>query len=75
MLKKIEAKWNEDVIEEPRNYKYVDREEDPEIKRMYDEENAKFEKMHETLNVDGEIDMDMHGNVNIRYKKDKDSGI
>jgi hypothetical protein len=30
--------------------------------------------MHETLKVDGEIDMDMHGNVNIRYNNNKEEG-
>ena len=35
---------------------------------MYEEEQSKFENMTKELEgkIDGEIDMDMHGNINIR---------
>lgn len=35
---------------------------------MFEEEQKRFESLHEQLKgkVDGEIDMDMHGNVTVR---------
>jgi hypothetical protein len=43
----------------------VERVEDLEMKKAYEEEQERFEKMHESLKgqIDGEIDLDMHGNV------------
>lgn len=32
---------------ETKNYKYVDREEDPDLKRIYEDELLKFEKLSE----------------------------
>jgi hypothetical protein len=61
---------NKDIIElqKQRKVKYVDREEDPELKKAYEEEQARFMQMHEKLagKIDGEIVMDMHGNVSIK---------
>ena len=67
-MKKIDV-LNADLAEEQdrrrREIKYVERVEDPEIKKAYEEERERFEKMHETMSgqIDGEIDLDMHGNV------------
>ena len=43
----------------------MERVEDLEMKKAYEEEQERFEKMHESLKgqIDGEIDLDMHGNV------------
>ena len=45
----------------------MEREEDPELKAMYEAEKKKFEELSQTLEgkIDGEITMDMHGNINI----------
>lgn len=53
--------------------KYIDREEDPELKKMFEEEQKKFEDLQTKLagKIDGEIDMDMHGNVVFRTKNEK----
>jgi hypothetical protein len=72
-LKKLEE-MNKDVIDEQREYlskvRYVEREEDLELKAMYEEEQKKFENLQETMadKIDGEIDMDMHGNFTFRSK-------
>jgi hypothetical protein len=51
-----------------------------EIKSLYEEEQKKFLKMQETLGdkIDGEIDMDLHGNFTFRPapgKEVKEEGI
>ena len=43
------------------------------MKKAYEEEKHRYETLHETLKdqIDGEIDLDMHGNVTFReYKKE-----
>lgn len=72
---------NADVIseqaEERKKIRYVEREEDPEMKMAFEEEKARYENLHETLKdqIDGQIDLDMHGNVTIReYNKEKEDG-
>lgn len=71
VLKKVDEA-NVELIElqqaEAKKRKYIDREEDPQIKKMFEEEQKRFESLHEQLKgkVDGEIDMDMHGNVTVR---------
>jgi hypothetical protein len=54
--------------ERARKQKYVEREEDPELRRLYEQEQQRFQQMQETLKgkIDGEIDMDMHGNVTFK---------
>lgn len=44
-----------------------------ELRKLYEEEKKSFEGMHETLKgkIDGEIDMDMHGNFTFRPSEDK----
>lgn len=48
-----------------KNLKYVDREEDPELKQKYEQAQASLHNLHKTLEdqVDGEINVDLHGNV------------
>ena len=47
---------------------YVVREEDPTLKEMYDKEQKRFFELSERLygQIDGEIDMDLHGNISFR---------
>jgi hypothetical protein len=68
VLKKIDtlnAELAAEQDERRKEIKYVERVEDPEIKKAYEDERERFEKMHETMSgqIDGEIDLDMHGNV------------
>lgn len=71
VLKQVDE-LNKDIIEaqqeRAKKIKYIEREDDPELKKMYIEEQKRFETMHEQLagKIDGEIDMDMHGNVVFR---------
>ena len=83
VLKKIDE-MNKEVIavqkEQAKQRKYISREEDLEIKSLYEEEQKKFLKMQETLGdkIDGEIDMDLHGNFTFRPapgKEVKEEGI
>ena len=55
------------IAEQFRKIQYVEREENLELKAIFDEEQAKFKNISETLvgKVDGQIDMDLHGNVDI----------
>lgn len=77
VLKQVDE-MNREVIarqqEELRKRRYVEREEDPEIKRLYEQEQERFLKMQETLGdkIDGEIDMDLHGNFTFRPAKGKE---
>ena len=50
------------------NLEYVVREEDPTLKDMYDKEQKRFFELSERLygQIDGEIDMDLHGNISFR---------
>ncbi|CDW79905.1 UNKNOWN [Stylonychia lemnae] len=54
-----------------KNVKYIEREEDLELKKMYEDEQERFNKLAEELKdkIEGEIDMDMHGNVQFRSYK------
>lgn len=51
-----------------RSLEYVEREEDPELKKEFEEEQERFTKLSERMygKVDGEIDMDLHGNITFR---------
>ncbi len=42
---------------------------------MYDEEQKKFEKLHEDLygKADGQLDLDMHGNISVRPIKEENN--
>jgi len=63
--------------EQFKNLKYVEREEDPELKELYMKEQAKFRQMSEEMKgkIDGELDMDLHGNITFRPPGAKQSGI
>ena len=64
-----------------KNVKYFEREEDPELKKMYEEELAKFKNMSKDLegSVDGELYLDLMGNISIKdnssIKKEEEGGI
>lgn len=49
------------------NVQYWDRQEDEEMKKIFDEEQLKFSAIPDKLKdkVDGEITMDLHGNMDI----------
>lgn len=72
VLKKVDE-FNKDRIEEQKlqakKVKYIDREEDLELKKMYEEEQKRFESLSKELagKVEGEIDMDMHGNIQVKH--------
>ncbi|TNV73045.1 hypothetical protein FGO68_gene9940 [Halteria grandinella] len=70
-LKKIDEYNSENMKfqeERRKTQKYISREEDQELKSLYEEEQKRFEKLQESLarKIDGQIDMDMHGNVRFR---------
>ena len=48
--------------------KYVEREEDLELKAKSEAEKKKFDELSERMygKVDGELDMDLHGNITFR---------
>ena len=54
-----------------KNIKYVEREEDPELKKMYDDEVHRVRNLQNELGhkVDGEISIDIEGNVEIKELK------
>ena len=60
-----------------KDIKYVEREEDLELKEMYEEEQKKFNDLSKDLKdkLDGEIFMDMHGNVEIKEWKKEGEGL
>eukprot|EP00347_Sterkiella_histriomuscorum_P022422 403338547 len=68
-LKRLEQMNPIDGQEERfKNIKYVEREEDLELKKLYEEEIKQLQSMSKNLagKIDGEIDMDLHGNVTFR---------
>lgn len=54
--------------EEFKNIKYVEREEDQQLKALYEAEIRELKEMGTRLKgrIDGEIDMDLHGNITFR---------
>jgi hypothetical protein len=62
------------ISEHFKEIKYADREEDEEMKQIYDEEQQKFGDIPSKLEgrVDGEITMDLHGNMDISHTKKKE---
>ena len=56
--------------EKPSPKEYVDREEDFELKALYEAEEKRFNAMVEKHydNIEGEIDLDAHGNLKFRPK-------
>lgn len=53
------------------NLKYVEREEDPELKALYEKKKQEFASMPDELDdkVDAHIDIDYHGNMTVRPTK------
>lgn len=51
-----------------KNLRYVEREEDPSLKEMFEKERDRLDKLSERMygKVDGEIDMDLHGNITLK---------
>ena len=51
-----------------KNLKYVEREEDEELKEMFAAERKRLDELQERMGdkIDGEIDMDLHGNITIK---------
>ena len=47
---------------------YVEREEDEELKAMFQKERERLDKLSDRMygKIDGEIDMDLHGNITIK---------
>lgn len=54
VLKKIDE-LNKGVVEDKKEIKYVEREDDPELKKLFEEEQKRFEELHKDLlgKVDG----------------------
>lgn len=63
--------------EQFRNIEYVEREEDPEIKEIFEKENRRFQNLAKDLygKIDGELDMDLHGNITHRAKGQKQGEV
>ena len=53
-----------------KNLKYADREEDAELKQAYEVEQGKLDSLSSRLagKIDGEINLDLHGNLTFRDK-------
>jgi hypothetical protein len=75
VVQALESQKEFDKIYEESKYKeqfdsleYCDREEDEELKALFVKEQEKFDKLSESLygKIDGEIDMDLHGNISFR---------
>lgn len=63
-----------------RNLEYVEREEDEELKAMYLKEKERVDKLAEEMGdkIDGELNMDLHGNITFKGKEpepEKEEGI
>ena len=66
ILKEVDRLHQESGISEQfKKIKYVEREEDLELKEAYERDQAKFNAFSESLKgkVDGEISIDLHGNI------------
>uniref|UniRef100_A0A7S3HUF3 Uncharacterized protein n=1 Tax=Favella ehrenbergii TaxID=182087 RepID=A0A7S3HUF3_9SPIT len=59
-----------------KNIKYVDREEDPELKAMFEKKTAQLANLGKDLagKVDGEINIDLHGNLEVLEKVEQPDG-
>lgn len=64
-----------------RKIKYVEREEDPELKALFDKKTEQLANLGKSLEgkIDGEINIDLHGNVELidrsEQKPTEDGGI
>ena len=59
-----------------KNLSYVEREEDPELKQMFEKHQENLFSLEKNLEgrVDGEISIDLHGNVEM-VERDPEGGI
>ena len=67
--KEIDKAYEESGYREQfQKIEYCEREEDPVLKKMYEEEQVRFGSLSERMHgkVDGELDMDLHGNITFR---------
>lgn len=76
----LEGQKEFDKIYEQSKYKeqfdkleYCKREEDQELKALFEKEKERFNELTESLHgdIDGEIDMDLHGNISFRQPGEK----
>ena len=76
----LEGQKEFDKIYEQSGYKkqfekleYCEREEDEELKALFEKEKERFNTLTESLHgdIDGEIDMDLHGNISFRQPGEK----
>ena len=70
ILKEVDRLHQESSIAEQfKKIEYVEREENLEMKEIYDQEQIKFQQISEKMKgkVDGEINMDLHGNMDIKH--------
>lgn len=64
-----------------RKLEYVTREEDQELKAMFEKERARLDALQDRMydKIDGEIDLDLHGNISVKdakkSKQEKAGGI
>lgn len=70
ILKEVDRLHQESGIADHfKKIEYVEREENLEMKEIYDQEQIKFHQISEKMKgkVDGEINMDLHGNMDIKH--------
>ena len=60
-----------------RKIDYVEREEDEELKAMFEKERARLDKLQDRMygKIDGEIDLDLHGNIQVREAGKKNEEV
>ena len=76
VLKKVDE-MNQPIIEMQeqmrKNRKWVDREEDLELKQKYEQQKQRVSNLHEELagKIEGQINLDFHGNISFQPAGDK----
>ena len=62
-----------DYKERFKSIKYVDREDDPELRQLYEQDQQAIQTISQNLKgkVDGVIEMDLHGNMSIQATNDQ----
>jgi hypothetical protein len=69
VIKEIDQAYKESgKAEQFKSLQYVEREEDAGLKQMFEQERERLDKLSERMygKVDGEIDMDLHGNITVK---------
>ena len=56
-----------------KDIKYVEREEDPELKALFEDKTGQVANLSNTLadKVDGEMNIDLHGNIDVIDRSDQ----